>query len=159
MKEDWQNILLREARKNGMCAPNRDALRGSLTKSDAIRLYKKTIDWALEHRYPDLEILRSEFSHSEDCGVFVDKRFEGEVLDSQQCYVLHHCTGFFRTGLNVKQRIIPMIYIANDSNVRAEGKDDSLPRAAVVPIYICDSKVSATDTENVRFIKYDIGDD
>lgn len=159
VKENWQNILLREARKNGMCAPNRDALREPLTKRDAIRLYKKTIDWALERHYPDIDVLRAEFSDCEDAGIYVDHHFTGEVLDAEQCYVLHNCTGWFKTGLNVSRRIIPMIYVANGSNVRIEAKDMPLPRTAVVPIYLYDGKAAATDTEDIRFIKYSIGDD
>ena len=55
----WKPYLQRQARLHKMCADNRAYLSACETKSDAIRLYKQTIDWALEENYPDFDFLKT----------------------------------------------------------------------------------------------------
>lgn len=135
MEESWKTLLRREASAHRMCAEYRVALDAVETKSEAIALYKKCIDWALEEGYPALPLIRSLFRDCEKEGIFIDKEFHGEVLDSQQVYVFHNCTGVIRTGLNVKAQIIPMLYFANGCNmsVRSAGASH---RATRVPLYV-----------------------
>lgn len=137
MEANWKRQVRREASAHHMCEENRDALSSVETKEEAVELYKKTIDWALEEGYPCLDTLRREFSDCEDCGLFVGKHFEGELLDEQKVYVFHQCTGEIRVGLNVEKRIIPMLYFANDCNMSVKSSGSSPMSFLVrVPCYI-----------------------
>lgn len=118
-----------------MCAENRSALENVDTMDGAISLYKKTIDWALEEGYPNMTTLRRFFSHCEDFGIYVDKDFHGEVLNQQQVYIFHNCTGTIRTGLNIGERIIPMLYFANGCDMNVRGIPGSGSQARV-PLYV-----------------------
>jgi len=135
MRNQWQNKLRREASLHHMCEENRAALNKIDNKVDAIALYKKTIDWALEENYPDLDTIRSEFSDCDACGIFVDKVFHDEVLIDHQVYVFHNCRGSIRTGLNVDKRIIPMLYFANGCDMDIKGIEGS-GMSVRVPLYV-----------------------
>lgn len=137
-----------------MCAENRLALESIEDKADAIALYKKTIDWALEEGYPTLSTLRHDFSDCEANGIFVDKVFHGEILDAQQVYVFHNCSGTIRTGLNVERKIIPMLYFANgcDMFIKASGPSVHSVR---VPLYIFGpNRISAEQSEDIECVTY-----
>lgn len=151
----WIDILRYEARKHRMCAENRLALAADgITKEQAIELYKKTIDWALEENYPALDVLRREFSDFEHLGIYVDKHFGGDML-LQQVVVLHHCSGTINVDLDVKNAVIPMIYVANGCDITIKRPADRVFGLPIrVPIYIFgdDSSVKAVDGENVHFL-------
>lgn len=126
-----QSELIKQAKAHGMCTENFRALMSCKDKSEMIALYKKTIDWALEEGYPSLSVLQKEFGHEEDNGIYVGHAFRGELLDDQQVYVFHQCSGTIRVRLNVSKRIIPMLYFANGCNMRVRCEEDIR-----VPIYI-----------------------
>lgn len=132
----WKSYLQRLARIKGMCDDNRAYLSACETKADAIRLYKQTVDWALEEHYPDFEFIEKEFSDAEQEGVFVNKQFDGEILNEHQVYVFHKCSGTIRVGINRDKRIIPMLYFANGCKMVVEGIEDSRLLADRVPFYI-----------------------
>ena len=157
MDKQWQKQLRREASAHGMCAENRHALEGVESKRDAIRLYKKTIDWALEEGYPSLEAIRQHFSDCEIEGIFVDKHFDGEILDRSKVYVFHHCTGTIRTGLNVDLRIIPMLYFANGCDMIVKGAP-GVSRPVSVPLYIFgDNRIEAEPSEAIEYRTFKLG--
>lgn len=140
-----------------MCEDNRAYLNACETKADAIRLYKQTIDWALEEEYPDLDFLRQEFTHCEDEGFYVDHHFDGETLNEHQVYVFHHCTGTIRVGLNLAKKIIPMCYFANDCEMVVVGIDGEQMFPDRVPLYIFgNNKINASNsnTMEVRIYKH-----
>lgn len=154
MDTDWKRQLRREASVHHMCGENRDALEAVETKAEAIELYKKTIDWALEENYPALSTIRSIFADCEDEGVFVDKEFHGEVLNGHSVYVFHNCTGVVRTGLNIQKRIIPMMYFANgcDMEIRSAGPSGLEVR---VPLYVFGANtVRAVPSEDLKCKTY-----
>ena len=158
MKPEWQKHLMREASSHHMCEENRSLLAKVETKSDAIALYKKTIDWALEQQYPSWPVLRRFFSDSEADGIFIGKEFHGEVLDFHQVYVFHNCRGTIYTGLNEKRAIIPMLYFANncDMTVKYRGPEGLAVR---VPFYIFgDNTVLGENSENMvsQIYKFDV---
>ena len=132
---DWKRQLRREASIHHMCEENRFALEAVENKEEAIALYIRTIDWALEEGYPALRTLRESFSDCEKEGIFIDHEFHGEVLDSLPTYIFHNCKGIIRTGLNLQEQIIPMLYFANDCDmeIRGTGKIDPPAR---VPLYV-----------------------
>lgn len=156
---NWKPYLQRLAREHRMCADNRAYLSACETKEDAIRLYKQTIDWALEEEYPDLDFLRKEFADQQSQGIFIDHNFDGEILNEHQVYVFHHCTGTIRVGLNLAKKIIPMCYFANGCDMTVLGvetADQFLPDR--VPLYIFGkNKINATNsnTMEVRIYQYE----
>lgn len=154
MDADWKRQLRREASAHGMCRENRSALDSLETKEEAVSLYKKTIDWALEEGYPNFGTIQRDFSDCEDLGIFVNKEFHGELLNDQQVYVFHHCTGRIRTGLNTEKRIIPMLYFANSCDMSlASGGDTS--SEVRVPLYVFGRNLVKLDASgNVVFKTY-----
>ena len=135
-----------------MCADNRAYLSACETKEDAIRLYKQTIDWALEEGYPDLDFLRKEFSDQQLQGLYIDHNFEGDILNEHQAYVFHHCTGTIRVGLNLAKKIIPMCYFANNCDMTILGietENGFLPDR--VPLYIFgENNINATNSNSIE---------
>ena len=118
-----------------MCEENRTALSQATTKADAIALYLKTIDWALEEDYPGLNVIRQHFSDCEEYGVYVDKTFSGETLIDLPVYVFHNCRGTIKVGLNVEKQIIPMLYFANNCDMTIISSDH-LGLRNRVPLYV-----------------------
>lgn len=158
MSTDWKRQLRREASAHGMCKDNRAALDDIQDKGDAIELYKKTIDWALEENYPNFGIIQRDFSDCEEYGIFVNKEFHGEVLTDQQVYVFHHCKGVIRVGLNTEKQIIPMLYFANncEMTLKPTGPSDVETR---VPLYIFGRnlvKLEASESVVFRTYKFDV---
>lgn len=155
MRETWKTYLQKQARLHRMCADNRAYLNACETKGDAIRLYKQTIDWALEENYPDLDFLRKEFNEQENDGIYIDRHFEGEVLNEHQVYVFHHCTGYIRVGLNPTKKIIPMCYFANGCDMNIDGIKRNLVAPDYVPLYIFgDNNITSNNTDYVTFKIY-----
>ena len=136
MSLNWKPYLQRLAREHKMCADNRAYLSACETKEDAIRLYKQTIDWALEEGYPDLDFLRKEFSNQQSQGIYIDHNFEGDIINEQQVYVFHNCTGTIRVGLNLAKKIIPMCYFANNCDMTILGVEEDKDYPDRVPLYI-----------------------
>lgn len=150
----WKRQIRREASSHHMCEENRSALDSVETKADAVALYKRTIDWALEEGYPSIETLRRDFSDCGDLGIFVDRHFSGEILNDQQVYVFHNCTGVIRVGLNVRKRIIPMLYFANGCQMTVKPCGSSQLDVRV-PLYVFgDNRISAAQSEEVVFKTY-----
>lgn len=141
-----------------MCEENRTALEKIESKADAIYLYKKTIDWALEEGYPRMDTLRRFFSDCASEGVFIDREFHGEVLKDHQVYVFHNCSGYIRTGLNVEKQIVPMLYFANGCDMKVSSSDN-LGIATRVPIYIFGTnRISAENSEDIvcKIYRFDV---
>lgn len=154
MDNEWKKRLRREASARHMCEENRRALEEVTSKADAISLYKKTIDWALEEGYPSLAILREFFGDCELFGIYIDKHFEGEVLDEHQVYVFHNCTGTIQTGLNIEKQIIPMLYFANGCDMKIECAHRYSTDTSV-PLYVFgDNKVSGEQSKDMHCVTY-----
>lgn len=138
-----------------MCLENIDALRHSESKGDAISLYKKTIDWALEENYPPIDFIRQEFGDCEEYGVFVDKTFHGELLNEHQCYVFHNCSGNITVDINLSKKIIPMLYFANGCDMSISRADVAHIFSITVPLYIFgDNRIKNKTSEEVLFKRY-----
>lgn len=154
MHPSWKENLLRQGRLHSMCTENIEALKGCESKSDAVFLYKKTIDWALENGYPPVEFIREEFGDCECYGIFIDKEFNGELLNEHQCYVFHNCRGNITVDLNISKRIIPMLYFANGCDLSISRSGISHPNSIRVPLYIYGhNDISAEDTEDITFVR------
>lgn len=157
MAFNGKSYLQRLAREKGMCADNRAYLNACETKSDAIRIYKQTIDWALENEYPDIDFIRKEFSNQQSDGLYVDHHFNGEILNEHQVYIFHNCTGTIRVGLNIAKKIIPMCYFANNCNMTILGIDDECILPDRVPLYIFGkNKVNAKNSDSINVLIYNM---
>lgn len=149
---------MNEARVKGICVNGYNIMR--MDDTDAlIEYYLQNPDWCLERDYPTLKFLKNNFSDIENKGVFVGKKFKGEVLNEKQVYIFHNCTGSVKVGLNVEKANIPMIYIANGCKIRFVGIGDIKPTKesgrTEVPIYIFGhNDLSAKDNKYVKFNKY-----
>ena len=151
----WQESLLRYGKLNSMCAENISALKKCKTKADAVKLYKKTIDWALERGYPTLDFLRQEFSENQNEGLFIDHTFNGEILNEQQVYIFHNCKGTIKVGLNPDKAIIPMLYFANGCDMKVESIDGVRILPDLIPLYIFGgNKIIAGNDRNAHFRIY-----
>lgn len=135
VNEDWYKVLRRGASSHHMCEENRLLLEECKDKHEAISLYKRTIDWALEEGYPDINTLKTFFSDCEDDGVFINRHFNGEVLIDLPVYVFHGCSGSIRTGLNIDKKIIPMLYFANGCDMYI-ASSDNYGASSRVPLYV-----------------------
>lgn len=149
MDTQWQRQLRREASAHGMCADYREGLGSVETKHDAIALYKRCVDWALEEGYPAIDTIRHYFDDCEVEGIFVDKVFHGEILNDQQVYVFHNCSGTIRVGLNVQKHIIPMLYFANECDMDIKGIPGSAMQVRV-PLYVFGpNRIGAEQSEDI----------
>jgi hypothetical protein len=138
-----------------MCDDNRAYLSACETKADAIRLYKQTIDWALEEEYPNLAFLKQEFSDQQSEGFFVGCHFDGDTLNEHQVYVFHNCTGTIRVGLNLAKKIIPMCYFANNCDMTILGVEGERILPDKVPLYIFgENQINAKNDDIVHFRIY-----
>lgn len=155
MSSNWKSHLQRLAREHKMCAENRAYLNNCDTKEDAIRIYKQTIDWALEEGYPNIDFLRKEFADQKSQGLYIDHNFDGDVLNEHQVYVFHNCTGTIKVGLNLSKKIIPMCYFANGCDMNVLGIDGECFSPSRVPLYIFgDNKIKASDIPTTEFRIY-----
>lgn len=147
----WKKYLQEQAREHRMCVENRAYLNACETKEDAIRLYKQTIDWALEEDYPDLDFLRKEFSDQQSQGIYIDHHFEGDILNEHQVYVFHNCKGTIRVGLNLAKKIIPMCYFANNCDMTILGVEEDKDYPDRVPLYIFgENNINATNSNAIE---------
>lgn len=155
MNPSWKEYLLRQAGLESMCAENMVALRSCQTKADAVSLYKKTVDWALEKNYPSINFLRNEFNDCDAYGVFVDTVFNGELLNEHQCYVFHNCRGHITVDINSISQIIPMLYFANNCHLRVTRADGPHVVPIRVPLYIFGpNTIEAENNNDISFKKY-----
>lgn len=154
MCPSWKEYLLRMGRLDSMCLENIEALRICQTKEEAISLYKKTVDWALEKNYPSIEFIRKEFCGYESEGLFIDKVFHGELLNEHQCYVFHNCSGHIAVDINIEKRIIPMLYFANGCQLSVGRANSAHTMPIRVPLYIYgENTIVADDDEDIIFTR------
>lgn len=139
-----------------MCNENLSALRDCPDRLTAIALYKKTIDWALENDYPTLYDIRTFFGDCEDYGIYVDKDLSGITVSRLQTYVFHNCYGTLNVEMDYENKVIPMLYFANDCDVTVVCNQPNM-RPIRVPIYMtAGNVVNVYKTSNAEFKKYGI---
>lgn len=154
MERDLKEILMQDARSNGICFDGYDYMRKSSIAS-LVRYYKSNPDWCLERSYPSLEILRKEFDNTKlrDFGIFIDYTFDGELLDRHQVYIFHNCKGNILTALNHEAQIIPMLYFANGCDMTI-GCDQPNVFPIRVPLYIFGENAITAESQNAEFKFY-----
>lgn len=151
MKEmQLKETLMEAARSGGICVEGYGQMRG-YDREGLIDYYIQNPDWAIERGFPSLELLRREFSDIEDKGVFIDRTFDGEVLDKLQTYIFHDCKGTIKVAMDYENAVIPMLYFANGCKIRVECEQKNDP-AINVPLYIAeDCKIVGAKSDNCNF--------
>lgn len=142
------------ARRGGICAEGYDKMRG-YGRDKLIDYYIENPDWCLERDFPTLSVLRECFSDIEDKGVYIDKTFNGELLNDLQAYIFHNCKGTIKVGLNVEKAVLPMLYLSNGCRLRIIGTGVLTKNPSEIPVYTFgENDVSARNNRYVRFRKY-----
>lgn len=155
MKE-LKEVLIDTAHAKGICAEGYKQMLESSDIDAMVDYYSANPDWCLERDFPTLQTLSEKFSDYEDKGVFVNKTFNGELLNDLQTYIFHNCKGTIKVGLNVEKAIIPMLYFANGCELEIVGIGEVvLKKPSEVPVYIFgNNDISAKDNRFVKFITY-----
>lgn len=156
--DDLKTYLMVEARKKGICADGYSQMREDSLPA-LVDYYLANPDWCLERGFPSLQVLNDRFANLEHKGIFVGKKFNGELLNDLQVYVFHNCSGTIKVGLNVDKKIIPMLYVANGCRLRFQGVGDFVPRRKEdrthIPIYsFGHNDIAAKDNKWVRFLHF-----
>lgn len=145
-----KEVLMEGARRGGICAEGYGMMRG-YDREGLIGYYLDNLDWCMERGFPGIELLRGEFSDIEDRGVYVGRRFDGELFEGLQTYVFHDCSGRIRVGMNYEMAVIPMLYFANGSRMCVECEQRNEP-AIHVPLYVGDGcEVEAVGSDGCVF--------
>lgn len=151
---ELKEILMEGARRGGICAEGYDKMRG-YGRDKLIDYYIENPDWCLERDFPTLSVLRECFSDIEDKGVYIDKTFNGELLNDLQAYIFHNCKGTIKVGLNVEKAVLPMLYLSNGCRLRIIGTGVLTKNPSEIPVYTFgENDVSARNNRYVRFRKY-----
>lgn len=109
-----------------LCSNYRNPLERCETATQAIRLYKNCISWALLERYPSKEELLSFADKSvlAENGIYIDMKFSGERIDNHIVCVFINCKGLISVGLNREKQIIPKLYLSEGSNLEVAVDSD-----------------------------------
>lgn len=154
MGKDWKNRAITETIAKNVCSEYRGLMERCDSIEEIFDLYKRGVDWSLENDAPSLSLLREYKDECEKNGIFMDRHFDGEVLDSQQTYIFHNCSGTIKTGLNIEKRIIPMLYFANGCDMTVEASGNFCMKTRV-PLYIYgDNKIMAEQSGDIECILY-----
>lgn len=154
MKPQWKSRAQQDVDSHGVCEEYSQLVSRAESENQALLLYKRGIDWCLEHNSPSLNLLRDYKEACKENGVFLDTAFNGELLDAQTVYVFHNCKGTIEVDLNVEKAIIPMLYFANGCEVEVRRPKESTIGCITVPIYIFGSNTIMT--EHSDFINFKI---
>lgn len=152
---DKKESLMHGARTNGICLDGYNVMRSANTEA-LIDYYVQNPDWCMKRSYPPLDEMRNfvDIETRTAHGIFIDHRFDGELLDQHQAYIFHNCTGTVRVALNLEKKIIPMLYFANGCNMTVEcTQSNAFPIR--VPLYIFgENTVIAKDNNNAIYRRY-----
>lgn len=147
--------LMALAHHGGICADGYRHMADS-DRRGLIAYYLSCPDWCLERGIPDIDTLRSLSADIEDCGIFVDRDFDGEVFDARQVYVFHHCRGLINVAMDYSRAVIPMLYFANGCDITVSCTQANSP-AIKVPLYVVaepNNIVCAADTDGCVFSRH-----
>ena len=75
---ELSDLLLKEATKQGLCQPWQENWKGDM--DSLMSMYKKGIDFCIEHDYPSLDIIRRYLKgKTEDYNIYIDSDSEATV--------------------------------------------------------------------------------
>lgn len=151
--KDCIERLKRDYAKTDGCTEAYRELLSCGTKDDIIEVYKRNYQWCLENDFPCIDFIKREFSGYGHENIFVGKHFDGETIKTQTV-IFHNCTGIVNVEMDYEERVIPMLYFANDCKMNVVCRQENVFPIRV-PLYIFgDNHIIATDTEDIEFRKY-----
>lgn len=139
---ELKELLMLEAREGGICEEGYHIMR-SRDIDGLVAYYIQNPDWCIERDFPDLKTLTTHFSDLSHKGIYVNRTFDGELLNDLQAYIFHNCKGTIRVSLNRERQIIPMLYFANNCDMVIECNEN-----ISVPLYIFGENSIATNNAN-----------
>lgn len=156
--ETLKERLINIAQAKGICDEGYRRMLEAAGVDGLIGYYIGNPDWCMERDFPPIEMLRADFGGIEDRGVYVGKRFDGEVMRDKQVYIFHGCTGMIEVEMNYERGIIPMLYFANKCKMRVKCHQDNGRNPIRVPLYqYGKNDVQAKDCAGASFVRYKHG--
>lgn len=138
--------LKEEAVSIGLCDRIFKRLDGD--RKALIKYYKLDPNWSLEHKFPSLEYLESNFNDDEtrSMGVYISQHLDNLICD-KQVYIFNNCTGSIHVVFNEDDAIFPMIYLGHGSNL------DIIIDRAKTPVSLFDTSSANIDVINNGHVK------
>jgi len=138
-------LLLKEAIKYNLCQPWQDNWKGDL--DSLMSMYKRGIDFCVEHDYPSLDIIRRYLKgKTEDYNVFIDAESEVSVY-SDTVIVL----GDSKIKLWVADYGVVSLYLLHSAEVTVICG----PHSSISVETYNDSKLKVRQTSKVSVFRYD----
>lgn len=156
--KDIRQELINKARELGICKDGFSHIcHGDLDY--LVDYYIANPDWCMERDYPTLPYMRDNLNKNylADRGIFIDRHFDGELLNDKQVYIFHHCDGKIAVNLNVSLGLIPMLYFCNGCNLVIKDKKsyEGQRERIIVPIYEFGlNKIKARSGKWVSYNRY-----
>lgn len=153
--EEVNKILLSEAKAHKVCKTGYERML-SCDLDGLVDYYKEMPDWCLERSFPDFKTLKHNFSGYERKGIYIGKKFHGEVFKGLQSYIFHRCSGVINVEMDYERAIIPMLYFANGCQIKVTCRQKENNGCPIkVPVYIFGrNEVIARDNKYVNFTIY-----
>ena len=151
---NWQEELYKQLSNTKICNMSRyeDFVLNFKTKEDAVKFYFRSISWGLCQSYPTLDFLRSEFNEFQKLGLYLDYKFDNQILSDFQVYALHNCSGNLQVAFNLEKALCPIIYVANGCDLIIEGKPINSPKPVVYNIWSYgDNRIRTINVDNVVY--------
>lgn len=129
-KREDRERLIERAKMAGVCT---EGIRHLVDDGFAalVEYHKSIPEWGIETGIPGMEILRKYKSDIEEFGIYVDRVFRGERIAGPQTVMLHKCKGEIEVGIDMKMRVIPMLYLCDGSMIKIRVVD-----GVRVPVYV-----------------------
>lgn len=154
MEPQWKILAQRDVDSHGVCDEYSRLVSRAESEDKALMLYRRGIDWCLEHNSPSVDLLREYKTSCLRNGIFIDRTFRGELLCDDTVYIFHNCKGTINIDLNVEKAIIPMLYFANGCEMTIKRLAESQVGTIQVPLYIFGA--NKIITENTDFVNFKI---
>lgn len=144
-KMELSNLLLSEAVKNGLCRPWQENWRGDM--DSLMSMYKKGIDFCIEHDYPSLDIIRRYLKgKTEGYNVYVDSDSNVSIY-ADTVVVL----GDSKMEIQIADYGVVSLYILHNSEVTVSCGINS-----IISVEAYDNSVlNVHGTTNVSVYRYD----
>lgn len=122
MRTSKSDKLKSEAIALGLCEQWQSEWAGRLSDAELIGRYKKGIDFAIEHDWPSVEYIKSNFNAEllHKHGIYCDEELRGCVLPEDNILILNgHCTGRVVIG----RYSVATIYVRHTCNLDIRVRD------------------------------------
>ena len=143
-------ILRKEAVELGLCQQWQSEWLANKSVPQLIRMFKRGIDFCIEHDWPDAEWIRENFSRDELAAEHVYASEEDSVVDAVGVTVLKGCSD---VTVNVRHHEVVTMHCIGCRGIRVNAANGS-----IVQVHLHDSAASLTigssGHASVRFFKH-----